>query len=80
MKDDTALEKRIVRIMATRARYDYPEPIPAWRNNYRIDMCPVCDKECLKRGGYAKHYTAMHAPDKSRQIAKRIIKAVRSNK
>jgi len=78
---DEALEKRIVKIMATPARYAYPDPIRG-RSEYGYDYheCPKCGHHCLIRGGYAKHYAHAHAPDQKRQIAKRIIKAVRETK
>lgn len=78
---DEALEKRIVRIMASPARYDYPEPRRV-RTQWGYDKfeCPVCGHLCLINRGYPKHYTARHAPDRKRQIAKRIIKAVRETK
>lgn len=76
---DEPLERRISRILAEPNHYDYPKPESfKSRYGYMKDRCPACGHECLKRGGYKKHYTLVHAPDMNRIKAKKIIKAVRS--
>lgn len=80
-RTDEALERRIVKLMATPNHYDYPAPI-IYESQYGYDRAkcpePGCDYDGFVNG-YNGHYTHVHRPDANRQKAKRIIKAVRSH-